>query len=67
MARLLAATRSGESMSKGMRGSEEEIKVGQEIYAKTQELASTVKTLAESEEDLERGVSCYAQGEMSRN
>ena len=67
MARLLAATRSGESTSKGIRGSEEEIMVGHEIDAKTQELASTVKKLAESEEDLERGVSCNAQGEVSRN
>ena len=67
MARLLAATRSGESTSKGIRRSEEEIMVGQEIDAKTQEFASTVKKLAESEEDLERGVSCNAQGEVSRN
>ena len=67
MARLLAATRSGESTSKGIRGSEEEINVGQEIDAKTQELASTVKKLAECEEDLERGVFCYAQGDVSRN
>ena len=67
MARLLAATRSGESTSKGMRGPEEEIKVGEEIDAKTHELASTVKKLAECEEDLERGVFCYAQGDVSRN
>jgi len=50
-----------------MRGSEEEIKMGEEIDAKTQELASTVKKLAECEEDLERGVFCYAQGDVSRN